>query len=230
MIWRDEPEKGQLPVNEAIRPSEVRPPDSGSQSDLPAPGQSEAGRPAIPPGLPDDVFSTSAAQITKREIRLLSLAELALQPDETMWDIGAGSGSIGIEAARAQPTATVYAIEKRAKMCEYLRENLRRFPAPNLYLTGGVAPDGMEDWPDPKAVFIGGSGGRLEAIVEMARQRLQPGGRLVINLATLENLHAARSLLPEANVVQIQINRGAPIMDMLRFEALNPIFIVTWKK
>lgn len=229
VIWRDEREKGQLSVNEATRPSEVRPPNSRSQSDLPAVRQSEAARPAIPPGLPDDVFSTSAAQITKREIRLLSLAELALQPNEIMWDIGAGSGSIGIEAARAQPTATVYAIEKRAKMCEYLRENLRRFPAPNLYLTGGVAPDGMEDWPDPNAVFIGGSGGRLEAIVKMARQRLQPGGRLVINLATLENLHAARSLLPEANVAQVQINRGLPIVDMIRFEALNPVFMVTWK-
>jgi precorrin-6Y C5,15-methyltransferase (decarboxylating) len=147
-----------------------------------------------------------------------------------MWDIGAGSGSVGIEAARTQPTATVYAIEKRPEMCEHVRENLRRFPAPNLYLTAGVAPDDTVGWPDPNAVFIGGSGGRLEAIVEMARQRLQPGGRLVINLATLENLHTARTLLPEASVAQVQINRGVPILNLLRFEALNPVFIVTWKK
>lgn len=182
------------------------------------------------PGLPDRAFSTSAGQITKREIRLLSLAELALQPGEIMWDIGAGSGAVGIEAAQAQPGATVYAIEKRPDMGQHIRENLRRFPTPNFHLTEGVAPGDVRDWPEPAAVFIGGSGGRLEAIVETVRRRLQPQGRLVINLATLEHLYLVHRLLPEAQVIQVQINRGAPILELLRFEALNPVFIVTWKK
>ena len=183
-----------------------------------------------PPGLPDDTFSTTAGQITKREIRLLSLAELALGAGEIMWDIGAGSGAVGLEAARMQPAAAVYAIEKRAEMCGHIRENLRRFPAPNFHLTQGIAPDDLTNWPDPHAVFIGGSGGQLEAILDTAKSRLYPGGRLVINLATLENLQAARSLLPEARFYQAQINRSVPILEMTRFEALNPIFIVTWKK
>lgn len=182
------------------------------------------------PGLPDEAFSTSAGQITKREVRLLSLAELSLQPGEIMWDIGAGSGSVGIEAARSQPTAAVYAIEKRTEMCNHIRENLRRYPAPNLYLAEGIAPDDTDNWPAPNAVFIGGSGHRLKEIIETAQHRLHPDGRLVINLATIENLHTVCTLLPEATVIQAQINRGVPIVNMLRFEALNPIFIITWRK
>ncbi|MFN8455909.1 MAG: precorrin-6y C5,15-methyltransferase (decarboxylating) subunit CbiE [Anaerolineae bacterium] len=185
---------------------------------------------SFPPGLPDDAFSTSAGQITKREIRLLALAELALGPDEVMWDIGAGSGSISIESGRAQPSAAIYAVEKRAEIYQHFQENLRRFPASNVHTILGAAPEALHGWPDPQAVFIGGSGQKLAEIVQTAQQRLQPGGRLVINLATLENLQLARSLLPEARVSQVQINRTVPIVDMLRFEALNPVFITVWHK
>ena len=185
---------------------------------------------SVPAGLPDDAFSTSAAQITKREVRLLALAELALQPGEVLWDIGTGSGAVSIEAARAQPLATVYAIEKRAAMIEHLEENVRRFPAPNIHWQQGRAPEGLSDWPDPNAVFIGGSGGQLGALLDIVQARLQPGGRLVVNLATLENLSVVRERVPEARINQIQVNRGAPILDMVRLEAQNPIFMVTWQK
>jgi precorrin-6Y C5,15-methyltransferase (decarboxylating) len=182
------------------------------------------------PGLADDQFSTWNQQLTKREIRLLSLAELRLQPGEVMWDIGAGSGSVCIEAARSQPTAAVFAVEKRAELGAHIRQNLARFPAPNLHLTEGLAPAATVDWPDPDAVFIGGSGGGLDKIIATARQRLRPGGRLVLNLVVLENLALARQLLPEATVTQVQVNRGVPIVNLLRFEPLNPVFMVTWSK
>ncbi|MBE7552981.1 MAG: precorrin-6y C5,15-methyltransferase (decarboxylating) subunit CbiE [Anaerolineales bacterium] len=187
-------------------------------------------QPSIPPGLPDDAFSTSAGQITKREVRLLALAELALGPEEVLWDIGAGSGAVSIEAARFQPSAAVYAVEKRAEMGRHFQENLRRFPAANICWTEGVAPTATCDWPDPHAVFVGGSGKKLAEIIDTAQQRLHPHGRLVINLTTLENLHLAYTLLPQARVTQLQVSRGVPILDMLRFEALNPIFMVTWHK
>lgn len=183
-----------------------------------------------PPGLPDDAFSTSAGQITKREVRLLALSELALGPQEVLWDIGAGSGAVSIEAARSQPSAAVYAVEKRAEMSRHFQENLRRFPAANVCWTEGMAPAATHDWPDPNAVFIGGSDKKLPEIIQTVQQRLHPHGRLVINLATLENLHLAHTLLPQARVTQLQVSRGVPIVDMLRFEALNPIFIVTWCK
>jgi precorrin-6Y C5,15-methyltransferase (decarboxylating) len=186
--------------------------------------------PPFLPGLPDSAFSTSAGQITKREIRLLALAELALAPGEILWDIGAGSGSISIEAGRAQPTATIYAIEKRPELYQHLQENLRRFPAANVQPYLGTAPQALVAWPDPHAVFIGGSGSYLAEIIQLARQRLQTDGRLVINLATLENLATVRALLPTAQIIQVQVNRATPILEMVRFDALNPVFMITWHK
>lgn len=182
------------------------------------------------PGQSDAAFSTSAGLITKREVRLLTLVELALGPGEVLWDIGAGSGAVGIEAAQWQPAALVYAAERRPQMCEHIRENLRRFPTPNLRLTEGTAPAVCVDWPDPHAVFVGGSGGEMDALLDEVEQRLQPGGRLVITLAMLENLHAVRQRLPDARVVQAQFNQGVPLQGMLRFKAQNPIFIVTWRR
>lgn len=184
---------------------------------------------AIPPGLPDTAFSTTGGLITKREVRLLSLAELAPQPGEVIWDIGAGSGSVGIELARWQPTAIVYAVERRAELCAHLRENLRRFPAPNLRLIEGTAPATCAGLPDPDAVFIGGSGGQVAEMIVMVRGRLRPGGRLVLALVTIENLQVARDCLPRARVIQVQVGVGTPILDMLRFEAQNPIFLLTWR-
>lgn len=181
------------------------------------------------PGQPDSAFSTTAGLITKREVRLLSLMALALGPGEVLWDIGAGSGAVGIEAAQWQPTAHVYAVERRPELCQHIRENLRRFPTPNLHLTEGSAPAACSDWPDPHAVFLGGSGGEMEPLLTMVQQRLQFGGRLVITLALLENLYTVRRLLPDAHVVQAQFNQGVPLQGMLRFEAQNPIFLVTWR-
>jgi precorrin-6Y C5,15-methyltransferase (decarboxylating) len=183
---------------------------------------------AVLPGLPDEAFSTSAGQITKREVRLLSLAELALGPGEILWDIGAGSGAISIEAARMQPTASVYAVERRSMMCGHIRTNLHRFPAPNLRLIEGTAPAACADWPAPHAVFIGGSGGLLPPIIDLVLQRLRSGGRLVMNLVALEHLHLVRERLPSAHVIQVQVHRTVPIQEMTRFEALNPVFIVAY--
>lgn len=185
---------------------------------------------AIAPGLPDEAFSTEGRQLTKREVRLLSLAELALHPGEILWDIGAGSGSVSIEAARSQPAAQVYAIEKRADLITHIQENLRRFPAPNVSLTHGLAPDDIAGWPDPQAVFIGGSGGRLRDIIEVVQQRLHVGGRLVLNLVTLDNLQTVHQQLPGTRIIQVQINRAVSILETQRLDALNPIFIVIWQK
>ncbi|MEM7534615.1 MAG: precorrin-6y C5,15-methyltransferase (decarboxylating) subunit CbiE [Chloroflexota bacterium] len=181
-------------------------------------------------GIPDKKFATSNHQITKREVRLLVLAELDLQPNEVMWDIGAGSGAVSIEAGRMQPRASVYAVEKRDAFFAYMQENLQRFPAPNVRLTYGLAPDAFVDWPAPHAVFIGGSGGQLESLIEVVCKRLHVGGRLVINLATIENLAIARKLLPNATINQVQLSQSVPILEMMRFNALNPVFMVKWVK
>src|SRR5688500_12695347 len=115
--------------------------------------------------------------ITKREVRLLSLAALQLRPDSVVWDIGAGSGSVAIEAALLAPRGRVYAIEVDPEGVESCRDNLRTHAVDNVRVVAGRAPEALADLEAPDAVFVGGSQGSLDAIIEMALQRLRPGGR-----------------------------------------------------
>jgi precorrin-6B C5,15-methyltransferase / cobalt-precorrin-6B C5,C15-methyltransferase len=187
--------------------------------------------PAIP-FLPEDAFAKRMPKkglITKREIRLLSLAALALRPDSVMWDIGAGSGSVAIEAALLAPEGRVYAVEVDPEGVEICRENLRAHAIDNVRVIGGRAPQALEDLEAPDAVFIGGSKGDLAEIVGLTLDRLRPGGRLVVNAITLENVGEAyrafrdRALQPE--VLLLNVARGEPLAGYLRYEALNPIHV-----
>ena len=176
--------------------------------------------------------------ITKLEARALSLAKLGLKPDSVVWDIGAGSGSVGLEASRLCRHGHVYAIEKNEGDAANARENALRFQATNYTLRHGKAPEGLETWPDPDAVFVGGSGGELAALIELILTRLKPNGRLVMNFVTLENLATATTALAAAvekfganwDVTQLQASRSQPILDMHRMAAQNPIWIVSAKK
>ena len=169
--------------------------------------------------------------ITKQEARALSLAKLRLKPDATVWDIGAGSGSVGLEAARLAPHGHVWAIEKNERDAANARANAAHFRISNYSLFDGKAPQHLDTWPDPDAVFIGGSGGELAELIRLILARLKPGGRLVMNFVTLENLATATSALNESNaewdVVQLQASRSQPILDMHRMAAQNPVWIVT---
>lgn len=172
--------------------------------------------------------------ITKQEARALSLAKLRLGKAARVWDIGAGSGSVGLEAARLAPQGHVWAIEKNAEDCVNARANARKFRVSNYTLHHGKAPSGLEDWPDPDAVFIGGSGGELAGLIEMILRRLRPQGRLVMNFVTLENLATATGTLKALGagweVVQLQASRSQPILDMHRMAAQNPVWVVTaWR-
>jgi len=177
-------------------------------------------------GLPDEAFSTNANQITKREIRLLVLGEMNVQPKEVVWDIGAGSGSVSIEVALQRPTATIYSAEKRELLYNHLTENIQKFSVSNIDPVLGLAPEICADWPDPDVIFIGGSGGNLAEIITVAQSRLRQGGRFVATFVTLENLLTIRTLMPDAICYQAQIGRGKPIGEMMRLEAQNPVFIV----
>ena len=173
--------------------------------------------------------------ITKQEARALSLAKLRIRPDATVWDIGAGAGSIGLEAARLAPNGHVWAIEKNAGDAANARANAARFRISNYTLTDGKAPEHLDTWPAPDAVFIGGSGGELGELIKLILSRLKPEGRFVMNFVTLENLATATSVLNEFStshgtswdVVQLQASRSQPILDMHRMAAQNPVWIVT---
>jgi precorrin-6Y C5,15-methyltransferase (decarboxylating) len=172
--------------------------------------------------------------ITKLEARALSLAKLALRVDSVVWDIGAGAGSVGLEAARIAARGHVWAIEKNTADAANARENARGLRASNYTLVEGRAPDGLEAWADPDAVFVGGSGGELEALIALCLQRLKPGGRLVMNFVTIENLGSATATLERLGAVWdatlLSAARSQPILDMHRLAAHNPVWIVTAHK
>lgn len=185
-------------------------------------------------GLEDGEYLQRAPEkglITKQEARALSLAKLRIRPDAVVWDIGACSGSVGLEAARLAADGHVWAIEKNAGDAANARANAARFRIGNYTLVEGKAPAHLDTWPDPDAVFIGGSGGELAELIALILGRLKPDGRLVMNFVTLENLAVATTTLKEVgagwDVVQLQASRSQPILDMHRLAAQNPVWVVT---
>lgn len=185
-------------------------------------------------GLEDSAFVQRKPEkglITKREVRAVSLARMQLRADSVVWDIGAGSGSVGLEAARLCPLGHVYAIEKNVEDAANAAENQRLLGAANYTLVHNKAPLGMENWPAPHAVFIGGSGGELAELIELIMQRLHESGWLVMNFVTFENLNTALAKLDALgavwDVTQLQASRSQPILHMHRLSAENPVWIVS---
>ena len=172
--------------------------------------------------------------ITKREVRLLSLASLGIRPDSVVWDVGAGSGSVAIEAALLAYEGRVYAVEIDPEGVEICRENLRTHAVDNVRVVAGRAPEALLDLEAPDAVFVGGSKGSMEEIIAVSLERLKPGGRLVANAITLENAAEAyqafrrRDLVPD--VTLLQVSRAEPLARYMRYEALNPIQIFAVEK
>lgn len=168
--------------------------------------------------------------ITKREVRAVSLARMQLRHDSIVWDIGAGSGSVGVEAAKLCIAGHVYAIEKNAADYENAKANAINRQLPNYSLIHSKAPAGLEHWPDPDAVFIGGSGGELEQLISLIMQRLRPAGQLVMNFVTIENLQRATAQLNalgcQWDLLQLSSARSKPILDMHRLAAENPVWVV----
>lgn len=175
-----------------------------------------------------------AGLITKREVRLLSLATLNIRPDSVIWDIGAGSGSVAVEAAMLAPRGKVFAVEIDPEGVAICHENARAHGTDNVHVIAGRAPDALLGLEPPDAVFVGGSKGSMAPIVHAALQALRPGGRLVVNAVTLENVAEAYAVLKaegvEPEVTLVQISRGVPLAHYQRYEALNPIHIIAADK
>ena len=196
-----------------------------------------AHRPEVQFGLADECYLQRKPEkglITKREVRAVSLARLQLRADSIVWDIGAGSGAVGLEAARLCPDGHVYAVEKNTEDAAIAGQNRARLCITNYSLTHAKAPQGLETWPDPDAIFIGGSGGELQELVRLCLQRLKPDGWLVMNFVTLENQADALTALKACgamwDVTQIQASRSQPILHMHRLAAENPVWVVCAQK
>lgn len=192
-------------------------------------------------GIPDRAFLSFPDRpglMTKREIRSLVLAELALQPNQIVWDIGAGTGSVSIEIARLCPTSTVYAIEKTAIGFSLIQQNCQRFQVDSIHAIQGAAPEVLAPLPAPDRVFIGGSGGHLAAVLNLCSTRLQPGGQIVLALTTLENLTETLNWVAstsgqspwEHRLLQVNLSRSVPIAALTRWAPLNPVTLVTLKR
>lgn len=168
--------------------------------------------------------------ITKREVRAVSLARLQLKRNSIVWDIGAGSGSVGLEVAQLCTDGYVYAIEKNEADAEIVRQNQINLDIRNFKLFNAKAPEHLNDWPNPDAIFVGGSCGELDVLIRLCLQRLNEGGWLVMNFVTLENLNAATVTLKQLDanwdVTQLQASRSQPILHMHRMQAENPVWIV----
>lgn len=184
-------------------------------------------------GLPDQMFlsfSDRPGLMTKREVRLLVLGELALQAGQVIWDVGAGTGSVSIEIARLFPTSVVYAIEKTSVGTALIEQNCRRFQVENVISIHGTAPNILRDLPSPHRIFIGGSGGNLKQILD-ACSSLARGGVVVLALATLEHLTTTLAWLSASNwnyqLLQVQLSRSVPVAQLTRFAPLNPVTIVS---
>ncbi|MEX0677299.1 MAG: precorrin-6y C5,15-methyltransferase (decarboxylating) subunit CbiE [Pirellulales bacterium] len=184
-------------------------------------------------GNPDDAFLQSKPKqglLTPAEVRSMALAEMDLGPTSVVWDIGAGSGSVAIESAQIASGGTVYAIEMDPQDHELMIANAERFGVTNLVPVLGRAPDAWKDLPDADAIFVGGSGREISRVVETAYGRLRPGGRLVANVGSIESLSAVHQTLQrvarDVSVWMINVAKGTYQLERVRFEALNPTFLL----
>lgn len=184
-------------------------------------------------GNPDDLFLQSRPKrglLTPSEVRCIALAELDLTANSTVWDVGAGSGSLAIEAASIASRGKVFAIEMDAEDYGLMIENAKMFDVPGLVPVHGQAPEAWADLPDPDAIFVGGSGRMVPDLVAAALGRLADGGRIVVNVSSPDNLVAVQEKIDRAglrsDVRMINIARGQYQLDRVRFDALNPTFLV----
>jgi precorrin-6Y C5,15-methyltransferase (decarboxylating) len=184
-------------------------------------------------GNPDEVFAQSRPKsglITQAEVRAIALAQLAIGPGSVVWDIGAGSGSVAIEAAQLSDPGTVFAIEEDAADYHLILANAESFGVRNVKAVHGTAPAVFGGLPAPDAVFVGGTGREVRRLLEAAYTALRPGGRMVVNVATLEALSdtyaALKALAGTVEVSLVNVARGIEQMETLRFEAVNPTFLL----
>lgn len=188
-------------------------------------------------GIADELFAAPpgrTGRMTKRDLRAVVISRLELSPDDVLWDVGAGCGTLSVEASRLLFRGTVYAVEEDEEDLDLIRENVRRFGAWNVKPVKGVAPEVFDRLPSPDAVFVGGSSGRLEGIIIRAAERLREGGRMVCNLVGLERTLAAMRHLEEAGldceVSLHQVFRVRKLGGGHVMEPRNPVFVVSGRK
>jgi precorrin-6Y C5,15-methyltransferase (decarboxylating) len=185
---------------------------------------------ALAAGLPDEMFEHNG-QITKREVRAITLSSLSPRRGELLWDIGAGSGSIAIEWMLADRSMRAIAIEARADRAERIGRNAAALGVPGLEIVGGLAPEALRGLPEPGAIFIGGGGG-VSGVLEAAVAALPAGGRLVVNAVSIETeaLLLARYRTLGGDLTRIAISRAGPLGGVTGWRPGMPVTEWRWVK
>lgn len=180
-------------------------------------------------GMPSEAFAHQRELITKPEVRAVTISKLALKSHEIFWDLGAGSGSVSIEAS---PFASeVHAVEQKAERVADIKENIRRFGVMNMSVTEGTLPEGAAELPDPNVVFIGGGGKNLAEIIHMASARMGEDARMVVNTVLIQSLSTAVTTLEKegfhVEVMQMSASISTTVAWDMMLKGTNPVFIVT---
>ena len=183
-------------------------------------------------GYKDEAYIRGKAPMTKREIRILTISLLGIEPGDVVVDIGAGTGGLTMEAAYAAAPGRVYAVEAKETALELVQQNKEHFQTDNVVIIPGKAPAALDQITEQvDRVIIGGSGGNMEDLFEWCRNNIRPGGRVVANFVTLENAAQATTLMnryfDNVELIQVGISRGEGIGGLTMLKAANPIFIIT---
>jgi len=180
-------------------------------------------------GRPDGFYETSDGLITKGPVRACSIAALRLTPEGVLWDVGAGSGSVGIEACAVLSRGRVFAVERSAGRCDMIRRNVARCGAWQVGVVEGGAPESLEGLPTPDRIFLGGSLASGTATLDACCRSLAPGGRIVLNTVLLSSLAAAlerfKALGWPVEMYQVRADEAEPLAGDLRLAARNPVFV-----
>ena len=189
----------------------------------------------ILPAIADEQFQRGDVPMTKQEIRVFLMAHAMVQPDDVVWDIGAGTGSLSVEAALRATGGSVFAMDGNAEACELVRSNALNFGLDNIKVIAAKAPAALTGLPDPDVVFVGGSGGNLAQILEESAKRLKPGGRLIITAVLVETLHDTLQFTSQlagfaVEACGLQITRVEPVGRRHMLRALNSVYAVICRK
>ena len=184
-------------------------------------------------GIDDSEFIRGKVPMTKQEVRILTLIKARIAPSDIVYDIGAGTGSISIEAARIAHEGKVFAIERNPAGISLIKENMKKFQVENIEVVSGEAPGALAGLPNCDAVIIGGSGRNLDDILDIVHERLKVGGRVILNCITIQTISSCLEYLrahkDEFNyeAIQVQVNRLKAVGPYDMADAVNPIYIVT---
>lgn len=182
-------------------------------------------------GIADEEFIRGKVPMTKAEIRAMVMVKAAIRPGDTVADIGAGTGSLSVEAALAAPEGKVYAIERNPEGIGLIRQNAEKFGCHNIEVIEGVAPEAMNGLPQCQVILIGGTGGNLSSILDAADDRLAPGGRIVLTAVTAETTGDIVRAFADRNYTlegfQMQVNRLRRLGRYHLYSPLSPVFIFT---